>query len=163
MFLKCTEVYGLKPKGIFYDLGCGVGNLVYASIFLGNFARVTGVEQLASLLERGEKRASRWALMEDNFTQRILDVDKQWIEDDFVKNDFWTSDATFVLLHWTAFNYEERQLLTDHLNNLAEGAQVLSLTNPIPGNDYKLLVEDTCMTSWGPAKYFFQEKITRKS
>jgi hypothetical protein len=28
MFLKSTSIYGLKKEGVFYDLGCGVGNLV---------------------------------------------------------------------------------------------------------------------------------------
>lgn len=57
-----VETYGkfeLK-NNVFYDLGCGVGNLVYCAAFIGNFKKCGGVEILDSLLQRGSKRISRW-------------------------------------------------------------------------------------------------------
>jgi hypothetical protein len=32
MYLRVTSVFGERPKGIFYDLGCGVGTLVSEQI-----------------------------------------------------------------------------------------------------------------------------------
>jgi hypothetical protein len=32
MYLRVTSVFGERPKGVFYDLGCGVGTLVREQI-----------------------------------------------------------------------------------------------------------------------------------
>lgn len=61
IYYKICAAYG-NIKGNFYDLGCGVGNLVYAAAILGsgNFQRCIGVENINALAERGTKRLLRW-------------------------------------------------------------------------------------------------------
>jgi hypothetical protein len=63
---------------------------VYAAAFIGDFDRVVGVENISSLLERGERRTGRWERFGDRFTEKIRNVVFDWIEDDFMLNGFWT-------------------------------------------------------------------------
>lgn len=102
----------------------------------------------------------RWERLQSNFSKRIKDINFDWIEDDFVINGFWNSDATFILLHWTAFNNDLIQATSRHLAGCQEGVHVLTFTHPIPGNDFEILIQDTCVTSWGKTEFYFQEKIT---
>ena len=131
----------------------------YAASFIGDFDRVVGVENISSLLERGEKRGSRWERFQNNYTEKIREIVFDWIEDDFMLNGFWT-DGTFILLHWTAFSNEQRRTVAKLLGSCVEGTYVVSFTNPIPGEDFEILVHDTCVTSWGKSDFFFQEKVT---
>ena len=140
-------------------MGCGCGLLVYAAAFLGGFAKVVGTDNLNTLLERGERRASRWDIHKLGFTDQVKKTTFEWIEEDILVNSFWR-DSSFLFLHWSAFSYQQRQTLASMMGQLNEGTQVISLTSPIPGDDFEVLVTDSCVTSWGKADYFFQEKIT---
>mmetsp|Transcript_4369 Transcript_4369/g.9829 ORF Transcript_4369/g.9829 Transcript_4369/m.9829 type:complete len:333 (-) Transcript_4369:77-1075(-) len=159
MFLRVVAVYGQHQQGVFYDLGCGVGKLVYTAAFIGSFERVNGVEVIACLLERGEKRTNRWEKYQPSFPERIRETRFDWIEDDFVISGFYT-DASCILLHWTALSNEQQRAVARNLGSCAEGTYVLSFTKPVPGDDFEVLVQDTCVTSWGKADWFFQEKLT---
>ena len=76
-----------------------------------------------------------------------------------MQNGFWT-DGTCILLHWTAFSNEQQRIVASLLSSCQEGTYVISFTNPVPGEDFDILVQDTCVTSWGKADFFFQEKLT---
>ncbi len=132
---------------------------VYSAAFIGQFNKVVGIDNLSSLVERGEKRQGRWDLYADNFTQAMKEVIFEFIEDNFILSGFWT-EATFVLLHWTAFSKEQQLAVSKLLSECAEGTQVITFTNPIPGDDFEVLIKDSCEVSWGKADFFFQEKIT---
>jgi hypothetical protein len=132
---------------------------VYTAAYLGNFDRVTGVDNIASLLERGEKRTARWERFQSSYTEKIRNIVFDWVEDDFTKNGFWT-DGTFIFLHWTAFSNDQQRDVAKILSSCQEGTFVISFTNPIPGQDFLILVHDTCVTSWGKTDFFFQEKLT---
>ena len=132
---------------------------VYAAALIGKFDRVIGVENIVALLERGEKRAGRFERFSSSFTEKIRNIVFDWIEDDFTLNGFWT-DGTFILLHWTAFSNEQMRATAKILSACQEGTYVISFTNPIPGDDFDILVHDTCVTSWGKSDFFFQEKLT---
>ena len=132
---------------------------VYTSAFIGIFKKVVGIEFLDSLLQRGEKRTHRWEKFKAEFTPTIQQVQIQWISSDFVDNPNWT-EATFIVLHWTAFSLESRKLITKYLNRCAEGTHVITFTAPIESKDYEMLLTDTCDTSWGKADFYFHEKIT---
>ena len=135
-----VETYGkfeLK-NNVFYDLGCGVGNLVYCAAFIGNFKKCGGVEILDSLLQRGSKRISRWSDLhsltityyylltyscrEKNikfYVDHIKSVEFDFTQDDILDSDFWC-EGTFVLLHWTAFNKEQIQKATNTFKKFRE-------------------------------------------
>jgi hypothetical protein len=60
IFEKFTRAYGQREDGIFYDVGCGVGKLVYTAALIGKFAKCGGIEKLGKLLDRGLKRKIKW-------------------------------------------------------------------------------------------------------
>jgi len=70
------------------------------------------------------------------------------------------ADATFILLHWTAFSNAQLQLAGDVMSQCREGTLVISFTNPIPNSDFEILVKDSCEVSWGAAVFYIQEKLT---
>lgn len=117
------------------------------------------MENIAALLERGERRAGRWERFKGSYNERLREVIFDWIEDDFLLNGFWTV-ANFIVLHWTAFSNAQRRDVAALLATCAEGTYVVSFTHPIPGKDFEILVHDTCVTSWGKSDFFFQEKVT---
>ncbi len=132
---------------------------VYSAALIGQFNKVVAIDAITSLIERGEKRQKRWDLMSENFTQKMREVMFEFIEDNFIMTNFWT-EASFLLLHWTAFSTEQRNLVTKILTECLEGTQIITFTNPIPSDDWQILVQDTCEVSWGKADFYFQEKIT---
>lgn len=158
MYLKVISVYGFKDQGIFCDLGCGVGNVVFTSAFIGNFQKVRGIEYLYCLLERGEKRLHRWNHYKTNFPQKIQNIEFEFKEDDFALNDSW-SDSNFILLHWTTFSEDIRKTIIDSLEKCQEGTQIITFTYPIICPSYRILLKDTCDSSWGKAEFFFHEKV----
>lgn len=132
---------------------------MYSAAFIGQFNKVVGVENIMALLERGEKRQPRWDLMSEGFTQAMREVLFEFIQDDFVLNNFWTAEATFILLHWTALSTEQQAAVGRLLGQCAEGTHVISFTAPIPGSDFTVLVRDHCEVSWGRAEFFFQVTV----
>lgn len=161
MYLKVISVYGTKSEGVFYDLGCGVGNLVYTAALIGNFQRVVGIEFLACLVDRADRRLNRWNTYKKNFGNKIQEILVDFIEDDFLKNDSWTNDASFIFLHWTTFSSSSRQKMISHLLKCQEGTHIITFTKPIEHELFIVLLSDTCDTSWGKAEFFFHEKVTK--
>jgi hypothetical protein len=136
---------------------------VYEAAFIGNFRKVIGVEAIGALLVRGEKRLGRWERSSDRFTDRIQKVIVDFIEDDFILNGFYADDATFIFLHWTALSHKQRMTVSDILAGCQEGTQVITFTHPIMGNNFEILVQDICLTSWGKTDFYCQEKVTPSS
>lgn len=159
MYLKIIAVYSARDEGVFYDLGCGVGTLVFTAAFIGKFIKVSGVEIVTALLERGEKRMMRWNKLKENFTNKIKAMEFEWNEDDFVVNTYWTN-GTFIFLHWTAFPLPLRKKMAQAMSACIEGTHVITFTHPIPSTDFVILLSDTCDTSWGKVEFFFHEKVT---
>ena len=144
-----TEAYGAWPKKpVFFDLGCGVGNLVYAAAFIGAVQWKTcgGIDNIQALVERGEKRTPRWLRFSEGFPPEINKVNFMWEQMDFLENPDPWADATFILLHWTAFNSAQLQLAGDVMSQCREGTLVISFTNPIPNSDFEILVKDRCVS-----------------
>ena len=135
---------------------------MYAAAFIGNFTKAVGIDNVASLLERGEKRMRRWEQMKEPFPASIRDCTIDWIEDNFIAADFWT-EGNFFLLHRTVFSKEQRTTISKLLSQCVEGTCVISFTTPVSGSDFEILIKDSCETSWGRADFFFQEKITPPS
>eukprot|EP01038_Epipyxis_sp_PR26KG_P014375 gene14375-19280_t len=160
IYTKINTIYGYKADGKFYDLGSGAGLLVYTATIIGNFSKSVGIENLKSLLSRGEKRLKRWESYKTVLPEYIRSIDIDWIEDDFIENNKWI-EASFILLHWTAFSKDQRDEIAHWMRQCEEGTHVVSFTHPIPGNDFEILIEDKCETSWGTASFYFQEKQTK--
>lgn len=161
IFMKVRSAYGSwSPKGVFYDLGCGVGNLVYTAALIGDFTKVGGIENIQALLDRGEKRMPRWERYSQNFPKKMQKIRFIWEQDNFLENPSPWADGTFILLHWTAFNKEYLEKMGQLMNQLREGCIVVSFTNPVPNTDFEIIIKDSCETSWGRADFYVQEKLT---
>lgn len=86
IYSKVAQAFGSWPaKANFYDLGCGVGNLVFAAAFIGDFNKVAGIEAIQALIDRGEKRMPRWERARPLLTKKMQKVRFMWQQDDFLK------------------------------------------------------------------------------
>lgn len=161
LFLKVAKVYGSKKGGTFYDLGCGVGQLVYAAAAVGDFRKCVGIEILKSLFDRGEKRKSKWAsYMEDErMLESIKLCDVSFVNGDIFENVDWLQ-ATFLFIHWTAVPRMKLEKLFKKIEKLAEGTICIAITNPIPNPCFEVLLTGEINMSWGEAEYYLQEKMT---
>jgi len=157
--LKTISTYGKIKNGVFYDMGCGVGNLVYAAGFLGLFDKCAGIEYLQDLLDRGEKRQVKWDKNKSIMPQRMQDIDFEWTQDNFLDSEYWL-DGTFYLLHWASFSLEQRLRMSDIMAKCREGAICIALVQPISNPDWEILIKDTCKCSWGTCDAYIQEKLT---
>lgn len=162
LFLKTCKGFGAKPDGVFCDLGCGVGSLVYCAAFVGNFSRCFGIEFIPPLYERALRRMPRWTKCVGEVLEkapRFAQTQINWINSDLLDLPNWV-DASFIFLHWTSFSLSQRLLLASQMAQCEEGTFVVSLTYPVPSADFALLVRDQCSVSWGTTEFFVQEKIT---
>jgi SAM-dependent methyltransferase len=158
---KMTAAYGVKKQGIFYDLGCGVGQLVFTAALIGDFSSVNGVEMITQLLENGERKTRKYNKMKtkyDEFTPEMKRLKINWPNENILAFDEWT-EATFILLHWTAMNPSQVKYISQKMDFCDEGTQVVSFTHPIRNPGFEILVQDTCRVSWGEAEFFIQEKM----
>lgn len=159
IFEKVTKAYGLKNKGIFYDIGCGVGQLVYAAAFIGNFTECRGVEAITSLLEVGERKGKIWNKIKAQFPEHIRSIKLVWENENFLLDDRWIN-GTFLLLHWTALSPTNRKLICSLMDYCQEGTMTVSFTHPIVNDNFELLVQDSCRVSWGEVDFFVHIKLT---
>ena len=161
IYHKVAAAYGKwEKRSVFYDLGCGVGNLVYAAAFTGDFYKCGGIDGIQALVDRGEKRMPRWNRFKEGFPREINRVKFLWENDNYLENpDVWR-DATWILLHWTALNKEQLELAGDRLAQCREGCIVVTFTTPIMNSDFEILIKDSCEVSWGTAVFYVQEKLT---
>jgi hypothetical protein len=159
IYLKVSAAYGVYPQGCFYDLGSGVGNIVYSAALVGSFSKCCGIEAIKQLHDRANLRIYRWNNMKENFPRRYRDIEINFSHDNFFKCDF-QIEATFILLHWTAFSRAQREQVAETLEMCREGTIVVALTHPIPGETFEILKVDSCDTSWGHTDFYVQEKLT---
>jgi hypothetical protein len=159
IFEKVTKAYGLRSKGIFYDIGCGVGQIVYAAAFIGNFSECRGIEAITPLLEVGERKGKVWNQLKSTFPEHIKTVKLVWENENFLVDDRWIN-GTFLLLHWTALTPSNRKHMCSLMDYCQEGTMTVSFTHPIVHDDFELLVKDTCRVSWGEVDFFVHIKNT---
>jgi hypothetical protein len=161
LFLKIITAYGIhQEKGYFVDLGSGVGQLVYTAAFLGTFQTCVGIEMIDNLIERGRKRLHRWDRYSQNLSAKYKEMKIEFIKDNIFECDFYATDASFIFLHWTAFTYQQKLLVSDILNLSKEGTICVTLTIQLMNDDYELLRVEKCETSWGITEAFIHEKMT---
>jgi SAM-dependent methyltransferase len=164
MYEKITKAWGGAPQGKFFDLGCGVGQLVYTAAMINEnkFEACGGIEVIGNLLDRGVKRMLRWdTKVKVNFPNEVKNTRMLWANEDLFKSAVW-HDATFLVIHWTAYSNKQVAALSDQLRVCKEGTHIITITHPIINNDddFELLVKDECVTSWGDADFFVYEKLT---
>ncbi len=160
IFEKIRKAYGKIEGGVFYDLGCGVGQLVYAAAFIGSFERVVGIEYITALLERGEKKTERWNKIKAQFPPEFENKTRvNWKNDNLYDVDYWL-DGTFYVLHWTSFSPKQREIISSKMSKCRTGTLCLTFTEPLPEEHFEILVQDVCRVSWGEADFFVQLKVS---
>lgn len=164
MYEKINKSYKISNNGKFFDLGCGVGQLVYTAAMINEDKFITcgGIEIISNLLDRGVKRLLRFNnTIKQNFPTNVKNMKFIWSNDNLFKNDVW-HDSSFLIIHWTAFSNKQVKELSDLLSVCKEGTQIITITHPIHNihNDYLLLIKDQCIVSWGDADFYVYEKIT---
>lgn len=159
IYEKIARAYGVHKGGVFFDLGSGVGQLVYAAAIIGEFKKCGGIEAIGALSDRGLKRMVRWEAYKENLTKEVRAVQFVWLNEDIVKTQVW-HEATFIVLHWTAFGNDLKSTICQMLKACSEGTLIVTFTSPLPDNDFCLLVDDYCQASWGETTFFVHEKLT---
>jgi hypothetical protein len=159
IFEKVTKAYGLRKQGIFYDIGCGVGQLVYTAALIGQFSECHGIEAITPLLEIGERKGKRWNELKGDFPEHIRNIKLVWENENFLIDDRWVN-GTFLFLHWTALGPVNRKYLCGLMDYCQEGTMTVTFTHPIVNEDFEMLVQDTCRVSWGEVDFFVQMKTT---
>lgn len=161
IFRRIEATYGINTRTSFVDLGSGVGTIVFAAAVLGNFSTVSGVEGIECLIERAEKRITLWKKYAEGSTAGEKNLQFRFLKDDFIDNDRWTKESSFIFLHWTAFSTTQIAEISDLLSQCNEGTQCVTITHPIPRDvttAFLLLERGSCGCSWGAAEYFVYEK-----
>mmetsp|Transcript_11656 Transcript_11656/g.17669 ORF Transcript_11656/g.17669 Transcript_11656/m.17669 type:complete len:332 (+) Transcript_11656:138-1133(+) len=157
IYEKVSKAYGVRKSSKFYDLGCGVGQLVYTAAFIGDFSECNGIEMITPLLEAGERKTKHWNKIKSKFPENMRKLKMNWFCDDFIKFDEWV-EATFILLHWTALNNEQTRIVSNKMEYCDEGTIVVAFTHPVQNPNFELLIHDSCRVSWGEAEFFVQIK-----
>jgi hypothetical protein len=159
IFIKIKATYGINNTKGFVDLGCGVGQIVYAASFIGSFSNLFGIENIKSLVDRAEKRERIWRKLVENSSIGQLNPKFRFLKSDFISNDEWVKSSSFIFLHWTAFSKTQVADISRMLMDCNEGTMVISITHPISDiAGYEILERGFCEVSWGQAEYIFQEK-----
>jgi len=164
MYEKISRAWGGAANGMFFDLGCGVGQLVYTAAMINEnkFESCGGIDVIGNLLDRGVKRMLRWdTKVKVSFPNEVKNTRMLWSNEDIFKSNAW-HEATFVFIHWTAFSNKQVVALSELLRVCKEGTHVVTITHPITNinDDFELLITDECITSWGDADFFVYEKLT---
>jgi SAM-dependent methyltransferase len=92
--LEEFKEYFNNPDGVFYDLGCGPGHLLFHTVLKTNIGKAVGVERMSSRLDLGIEKLKA--------NPDIKNV--ELVEGDFLKMDL--SDATVVYIDNTAMPLE---------------------------------------------------------
>jgi SAM-dependent methyltransferase len=163
IYAKVSRAYGVATEGFFADLGCGVGQLVFTAALVGDFTKVLGVEHVDALMERGSKRMVKWDMVQSRLPEAKRRIEFAWAGEDFTEKTRTWFDATFIFLHWTAFNNDSVRLISALMHQCKEGALVVSITRPLQNDRFEVLVQDKCKTSFGEVDFFVQEKLSPPS
>jgi hypothetical protein len=121
IFIKVKATYGINNTKSFVDLGCGVGQIVYAASFIGSFSNLCGIENIKSLVDRAEKRENIWRKSVANTSIGQFNPKFRFLKSDFMLNDEWVKSSSFIFLHWTAFSKTQIADISNLLMDCNEG------------------------------------------
>ena len=102
----------------------------------------------------------KWDMVQARLPQMKRQIEFAWAGEDFTAKTRTWHDATFILLHWTAFNNDSVNLISALMHQCKEGCIVVSLTRPVRNDKFVLLTQDKCKTSFGETDFYVQEKIS---
>ncbi len=155
----CNFVYGEVPvmtmcrilrdveacrEDVFFDLGSGRGHGVFGAYF-SKIHRCIGIELTGELV----KRASRTAAL-----MRAEGVEFRC--GDFTSADL--SEGTIFFLAGTTMEGEVIKKVASSILSIPHPVKVVSLSQRLPGDEFKTVFSRKYRFSWGEATVFFQTK-----
>lgn len=154
--------YGFHPQnnGIFIDIGCGVGNCVFAAALLHNFHSCIGIEILSDLYcVCNNIKDNLWSKQ-----VRCLSKIKLEIEIEFKLGDALVIDWSYgniIFINATCFSEDMMLKLSTCADNLAVGSIVISVTKFIPSLLFDIVEISEMHLSWGKASLYIQVRNSK--
>ncbi|CAG9327122.1 unnamed protein product [Blepharisma stoltei] len=162
IFETIKERYGgIKPGGIFYDLGSGTGKGVIAGALLHNFDKCIGIEILEGLYNVSLQLKR---VYEETFPSEISTRPDLWDskipEIEFTRSDMFTrgwADADFIFANSTCF--DSSMMLRIAESEVKEGTWAITLTKSLPSSKWKIHESIKKLMSWGEATVYIQQRV----
>ena len=142
---KLFNMVDIKEGDIFFDLGSGIGNVVF---FVNMYFKIpsVGVELVPFFMEK-----SRLIARELN----LNDID--FIQGDFLREDI--SQGSIFYMNGKTFNLEIIERLFEKFKSIKKGSRLITVGYPIIVPYFKLLGDVTMFFSWGWDDVYIHEKI----
>lgn len=143
-FAKILSNIDVPDSTIFYDLGCGHGNLVfYMNIKYG--VQSIGMELVPTYVKTAQRTRDTFNMTDVSFkTGDFLDAD--------------LSNGTLFFVAGTCFNTHTQTRLISLLSHIQPGSVVISTSYPIAHHEFVLLKKIRVPFSWGMGHLFLQKK-----
>ena len=157
--LRAREL--LPEKGVFVDVGCGIGKPVFAAALLHDFQRCVGIEILEDCHRACVDTLRFWT---QNIKPELGDdrTSPENLQFSFLHNDAlmvdW-SNADVVFMNSTAFTTALMINLSVACRGLREGAIIITTTKKIIGKQYELIEEREMEESWGEAHVYVFRRL----
>ena len=140
----CREVR-LGANDVFVELGCGTcRNLLFVPLFFD--CRAQGYELVEKFVEK-----SRWLLHINQLEQSVAIFCQNWFEADL-------QAGTVFFLVGTCYSDAHLRAAADKLKTLPGGVRVVTVSWPLPGEDFVLEKQQVLAFSWGKGTVYFQRR-----
>ena len=148
LFFSAWKVFvlaGLNKNDIFYDLGCGTGNVVFFANILYDIEAI-GIDIIPSFIENANK------------IKRELSFNKvTFIEGSFLEADF--SKGTVFYAVTTAFDPYTRACLAEKFKQVQNGTRIITVTHMLEGDHLELKNKSIALFSGGYEKLYLYVKV----
>lgn len=134
--------YNLNANDVFYDLGCGVGKLVFQVFLEGGVKKSIGIELSPTRIKYAKNVQNKLKDITSSDDNRSLDFYEQNILDADV------SDATAIYIASTCFSDKMMTKLTKKLSQLKPGLRFVTLTKLPVLYNFRLDRQVTIPMTW---------------
>jgi SAM-dependent methyltransferase len=145
---KILREIDLSPEDHFVDLGCGRGLTAFFVHFYYGIP-VTGIEIIPTFILRAQKLTKHWGIKKIRFLRENL----AWVTKEQLQ------PGTIFYLTSTTFGEELLDKIVLRLETLPIGVRLITLSEAIPSDQFRLLSNKTYYFSWGRTEVYFHEKI----
>lgn len=150
---------GLKPGGIFVDIGCGVGKAVFAAAIGHDFDKVVGIEILQRLHDISSTDLVR--RFEEHIRHDVMPESRQHCDLEFICGDAtvldW-SESRVVFANSTCFDAALMSKLEACAKALAPGSYFITTTAPLKSDAFEIRWQGLMRETWGDATVFVHRR-----